>query len=137
MKDKYLVIILALMVSGTVVAVGFVLWSNRDLPAQTIARIQKEANPCLGLSANEGEIPCEEAVEQVLSMFSGSVYDVQFGTIPYQASLESEQVFVPSWIVYINLTDPVELPNGKTNDVAVAVHSLHSEPYIYLYLAVQ
>ena len=51
MKEKYFVI-LAVMVVGTVVAVGFVLWSNRNLPAETLTKIQKAANPCLGLSAD-------------------------------------------------------------------------------------
>lgn len=107
MKDKYLVIILALMVSGTVVAVGFVLWSNRNLPAQTIARIQKEANPCLGLSANPGEIPCEEAVEFATQKYPGSITGVQktLRVIP-----DSEPTgFI--WLITVKLDGPLQLPS--------------------------
>lgn len=134
MREKNL-IILGILVVLTAGAAGFIILKNTETAPETgSVNLQ---NNCTAFQNIESDIPCEEAVEQVLSMFSGSVYDVQFETIPYQASLESEKVSVPSWIVYMNLTDPVELPNGKTNDVAVAVHSLHSEPYIYLYLAVQ
>ncbi|MDO8633447.1 MAG: hypothetical protein Q7K38_02795 [Candidatus Wildermuthbacteria bacterium] len=134
MKEKNL-IFLAVLVVLAAAAVGFSILRNTE----TIHETGSVSSPtdCTAFQDTEADIPCEEAVEQALNMFSGNVYDVKFETIAYQANLESEQVSVPSWIVYMKLDAPVELPNGKTDDVAVAVHSLHPEPYMYLYLAVQ
>lgn len=83
MKDRYL-IILAVMVIGTAVAAGFVFWDNRNLPAETLTKMQKAANPCLGLSADQGEISCEEARTAAVTKYPGQVLNIEKTTLLYQ-----------------------------------------------------
>ena len=106
MKEKYFVI-LAVMVIGTVVAVGFVLWSNRNLPAETLTKIQKAANPCLGLSADQGEISCEEAAEFAIQKYPGSITNVQ-KTLRILPNSEV-QGFI--WLITMKLAGPLQLPS--------------------------
>ena len=131
MKEKYFVIILAFMVASTVVAVGFVLWSNRDLPAQTLAKIQKEANPCLGLSANPGEVSCEDALAKALELYPGEVNSAQLAITRFQEGLQGEPKDVEIWLVDINLENPIETPAGAMERVTVGVDPTSAlEPFI-------
>src|SRR3989338_641722 len=130
MKEKYFVII-AVMVVGTVVAVGFVLWSNRNLPAETLTKIQKAANPCLGLSADEGGVSCEEAKNMSLEKYPGKVNSVQFGTTKFQQGLQGTPRDIEVWFVGITLDSPVKTPVGKMGRVVVSVDiASFIEPFV-------
>ncbi|GEM_PF-3206212 len=84
MKEKYFVI-LAFMVIGTAIAVGFVFWSNRNLPSETFIKMQKAANPCFGLSADPGEITCEEARTTAVEKYPGQVLNIEKTTLLYKS----------------------------------------------------
>lgn len=107
MKGKHLVIF-AIMVVGTAVAVGFVFWSNRNLPAETIAQKQKAENPCMGLSADKGEISCEEAIKIALGVEPGTVQNVSIGVVR-GIDLDTNPPSVKyekKWLVDIKLVNP-------------------------------
>lgn len=114
MKEKYLVI-LAIMVIGTAIAVGFVFWSNRNLPAETLTKKQKTENPCVGLSADQGEISCEEAVKRATTDTKGRVKNAAIGIVRYNALIakalgkSEEQV----WLIDIELEKPFTTKTGK------------------------
>ena len=112
MREKYLVI-LAIMVIGTAIAVGFVLWSNRNLPAETLTKIQKAANPCLGLSAGPGEITCAEAKEIALADTPGDIKDIEIGFFKFNPVLAKILGITEKemWLIDIELSVPFVAPN--------------------------
>lgn len=138
MKEKYFIIILALMIVSTVVAVGFVLWNNRNLPAQTIAKIQKEANPCLGLSASAGERSCEDALAKVRELYPGKVNSAQLAITHFQEGPQGEPKDIEIWLVDINLENPIETPAGSMKRVTIGVDTTYTntnKPFIEQFFA--
>ncbi len=130
MKEKYLVI-LGLMVMVTAIAVGFVFFENRNLPAQTIAKKQKTANPCLGLSANQGGTSCEAALAKAVALYPGKVNSVQFATIPFKQGSKGKSKDIQVWLVDINLKNPAKTQAGTMERIGLAIDSASSiDPFV-------
>ncbi len=123
MKEKYLVI-LALMVIATVVAVGLVFWSNRNLPAETLTKMQKAANPCFGLVADTGEINCEVAKVKILQKYPGAIQRVERAIIANYEGEDKEtpkKIFKTVWLFDISLTTPLSFTEQKIRKEASRV----------------
>lgn len=106
------------MVIGTAIAVGFVFWSNRNLPAETLAKKQKAANPCLGLSADQGEITCEEAKNIVLKEFPGKITEISRKQMDFTLIVGKKSLY-DLWLVTVRLNQPIKRKDGTVKTVVI------------------
>lgn len=117
MKERRLVI-LALLIITAALAVGFVVWSNRNLPVQTTAKKQKAANLCLGLSADPEEISCEEAKNIALKEFPGEATGISRKQMDFTLTVGKKSLY-DLWLITIQLDQSIKRQDGTVKNAVI------------------